>query len=366
MTDIELFRKHFTGFTFTDEDVSEKVEVGQSSGLSKAKGYTADTEILTSLGWMLFPQVKEILENEMSMFTTYNDYVQTRNELNKTNPKGLNDGGYVNTLRYNYAPLLIASITPYSYDEQVKSRVGDAGRVIFTQPTGFHQWFYTRNIVRIKMRGIDVRMTPYAEIVAKKKYRNGYTFVKTNDMYENQYEEYFYLGLNKFSRSISENFTPNKAHIMSQEAMVWWENVLRHELVNSDGRTTVERKQIFDAYVNRSGVENTNAFRANTGHIPGLDNIIQSYTPNSLIPTEINVEGRGAEIVSNEYATRYTGYRDYVYNITLPPHKNLIIRKFKAEESERKWIGKPLVVGDNSNKHIPENGSYITRKTMKG
>jgi hypothetical protein len=360
MTDIALFKKHFASFTFTDEDVTETVLQGQNSGLAKAKGYTDDTEVLTSQGWLLFSEVYDILESERNAFTAFDSYDSSRKELFRKNAESLDDKEYLRELRYSYNPLLVASVSPYNYDEDTKTRVGNSGRVVFTQPTGFHQWLYSRNIVRIKMRNIDIRMTPYAEVLVKKKYRGGYVFVKSNDMYENQYEEYFYLGLNKFNRSISETFTPTKAHIMDDGVLGWWERTLQKAFIAPDGRINPEHKNILDRYLNRTIAPNTS--KSTTGNVPGLEDIVLSYLPQSIIPTEINLEGRGAEIYPSEYITRYTGYKGSVYNLTVPPYKTLIVRKHKPDEGDNrwKWIGKPVVVGDASNKHLPDNGSFLT------
>ena len=366
MSDIAFFKKHFDELQITIDDLTEKGDVGVNSGLAKAKGYSVDTEVLTSEGWLLFPAVKDRLLAEMEMFKIYSTYASSRAELSNgdSGNKVFGDEELLRQYRYSYIPLLVASATPYDFNESTKERVGKSGRIVFTQPIGFHEWLYSRNIVRIKMRGIDVRMTPYAEIIAKRKYRNGYGFVKANDLYENKYGEYFYLGLNKFTRSISEKFTPIKAHIFSEGVISWWDNILRKTFISSDGQITPEHKEILTAWENRNTVETLNAIRANTGHILGLADIAGSYLPNSIIPSEIFVEGRGAEIIPNEYATRYAGYRDYVYNLSTLPYRNIIIRKHKPDESERKWLGKPLVVGDGSDKGMPENGNYITGKTV--
>jgi hypothetical protein len=355
LTDVGLFGKQWSQFVFTDEDFTERVDVGVNSGLVRAKGVTSDMEVLTSRGWLLFPEVRDILLDEREQFISFNSLVAGAKSLGVSGG-GVDLEGARN--RFNYEPLLVASVSPYQFDEVGKKRLGQSGRLVFVQPSGFHQWLYARSVVRVKMRGIDARMTPFLDVVAKRKYRPGYGFVKANDMYENRYGEYFYLGLNKFSRSIGETFTPGKAHIMDVKVLDWWEDSLRKAF---GGSSSVGRRNILEGFVNRVRVDTTNSFRANSGLVPGLDDVVSSFLPNVVVPTEVFVEGRGAEIVPADYVTRYSGYNDFVFNVTVEPYHTIVVRKHKPDESERKWVGKPFVVGDYSNKDVPANGSYLKR-----
>lgn len=353
MADIALFEEHFNDFVWTDADLTGVAEVGVNTGLANVKGFTADTEVLTSQGWLLFQEVKEILVAEREAWEAYHVFARSADELG-VRP----DAEMMQRLRFSFKPLLVASVSPYRFDEELKVRVGSAGNMFFVQPSGFHEWMYNRNIVRIKMRGIDIRVTPSVEFVGKRRFRPGYGFVKANDVYENQYEDYFYLFLNKFNRMITETFKPGKAHIMSSEVLSWWDGVLSDAVKDAGADVAVYRSMltVFRERVTVAGKV------ASDGFGPGLDAVAESYVPQSLIPVNVHVEGRGAEVFPKQYATRYTGYRDSVFNLSVEPYKTLVVRKHKPADSERKWIGKPVVVGDASVKSVPPNGSFFTRR----
>lgn len=353
VADIALFGSHFDSFVWVDEDLSGVGEVGVNSGLAKARGFTVDTEVLTSEGWLLFSEVRERLLAERVLWESYSAFVASLGGGSVSSV----DRVLLDEFRLGFVPLLVASVSPYVFDVESKERVGDSGRLVFVQPSGFQQWLYSRSLVRVKMRGLDLRMTTFADVVGKRKYRDGYGFVRANDLYENQYEEYFYLLLNKFSRSVGEVFKPGKAHIMSETILGWWESMLRSNVGDGD----VFAETLLSRFMSRSRVEDTNVFRAGSGHVPGLEDVVSSLLPGVVVPTEVFVEGRGAEVYPKEYATRYTGYRDYVYNLLVPPYNNIVVRKHKPEDSERKWVGKPVVVGDGSVKGVPVDGLYLRK-----
>jgi hypothetical protein len=353
VTDIALFKEHFGNFEWVEDDLTGSTENGQNSGLVRVKGFTADTEVLTSSGWLLFPEVKDILLAEKAAWDAFDSFMSSAAELGVEPDEGL-----LQRLRFSFKPLLVASVSPYKFNEELKERVTGSGEVVFVQPSGFYEWLYNRNIVRVKMRGIDIRVTPSVEFVAKRKFREGYGFVKANDVYENQYEEYFYLFLNRFNRMITETFKPGKAHIMSSDVLAWWDGLLRSTLREA-GLRSKSHAAIVTAFRGKAGLDSDGRVTV-SGVGPGLEGVVESYLPDSLVPVSVNVEGRGAEVFPKQYATRYSGYRDFVYNVTVPPYGTLIVRKHKPADSERKWIGKPVVVGDASMKSVPVNGGYLT------
>jgi len=299
MADIGLFDSHYDSFVFSSKDLTGEGEKGKSSGIVNVKGFTSDTELLTSRGWMLFDDLHEVLLEEKIVWERFVALRESYRELGK-----LSEFVSSETL---FDPILVATVSPYAYDEVKKEQVFDSGEVFFTQPTGFHHWVFNRLIVRTKLRGIDIRMSQYAEVVGKKKFRDEYSFIDGNTLYENQYEEYFYLLLNKFSKNIGETYNPKL-----------------------------------------------------------FGDKLASYKPREFIRTNVHVVGRGAEVYPSEYVTRYSGYLGDIYNVTVPPYGSLIIRKERektvsGDVSERPWVGKPVVVGDASNKFVFAKG-FKTRE----
>ncbi len=279
MADVSLFGEHFGSFVFSSLDLTGEGVKGKSSGIVNVKGFTSDTEVLTSRGWLLFEDLYEVLLNEKYL---WDKFVVARDAF------GGGAGGDV------FDPILVATVAPYRFDEVRRERLFDSGEVFFTQPTVFHHWVFNRLLVRVKLRGIDVRMSQYADVVGKRKFRGEYSFIDGNTLYENQYEEYFYLLLNRFSKAIGENYNPK---------------LFGEKLVG--------------------------------------------YKPREFVRAKFHVMGRGAEVYPTEYVTRYSGYVGDVYNVSVPPYNTLIVRKMRertgsGDLSERPWVGKPIVVGDGS------------------
>ena len=285
MADVSLFERHFDSFVFSSLDLSGEGVKGKSSGISNVKGFTSDTEVLTSRGWMLFEDLYEVLLNEKYL---WDKFVVARDAYR--------DAGSLDALVRDsvFDPILVATVSPYSFDEEKRERLFDSGEVFFTQPTAFHHWVFNRLLVRVKLRGIDVRMSQYADVVGKRKFRSEYSFIDGNTLYENQYEEYFYLLLNKFSKAIGENYNP----------------------------------KLFGEK-------------------------LEGYQPREFVRANFHVTGRGAEVYPTEYVTRYSGYVGDIYNVSVPPYNTVIVRKMRertltGDLSERPWVGKPIVVGDGS------------------
>ena len=294
MADIRLFGNHFDKFTFFDEDLLEKDISKSFTGITDVKGFTYDTEVLTSRGWMLFSDLYDVLLEEYMLWGKFSATYASHIELG-------NKGEFDMSL-YKYDPLLIATVSPYGFDEESKSAVEGSGRIFFAQPDGFYHWAYNRLITAVKLRGVSMRMSQYADVVARKRFKSEYEFVDANAMYGNRYSEYYYLLLNKFSKNIGENFNPKLS-----------------------------------------------------------GNKLDGFSPSTLVGTDIFVKGRGAEVYPSQYVTRYNGYSGDLYNVTVAPYHTVIVRKERdklvsGEESARAWSGKPVVVGDASNKNVFDGG----------
>lgn len=299
LADLRLFGEHYKSFIFFDEDLLEKDLSKSFTGITDVKGFTYDTEVLTSRGWMLFSDLYDVLLEEFVLWERFSKAYSSHLELRVVDEFDMS--GFV------FDPILVASVSPYVFDEDLKERVGDSGRVVFVQPTGFYHWRYNRLITSVKLRGISLRMSQYADVVGRKRFRDDYGFVDVNSVYGNRYGEYYYLLLNKFTHNIGDAFNP----------------------------------KLFGEK-------------------------LDGFVPDGLVGTDIYVKGRGAEVYPSEYVTRYNGYSGDLYNVTVLPYKSLIVRKERDKlvsgaDSVRAFAGKPTVVGDASNKHVYSGVGYRRR-----
>lgn len=287
MADIRLFGSHFEGFRFIDDNVAERpLHVdGKVKGNVDVKGFPKDTEVLTSRGWVAFPVLGEWLRAEYDLWERFVGGFNYHKAL------GLGvDSFPVNDFVYD--PVLVASVSPYDFSEEGKVSLG--GKVVFVQPSGFACWWYNKPVARIKMRGIDLRFTQYADVVARKRWKGGYGFVSMNDVVANRYGGYFYLMLNRFSRDIGGGFNPNI-----------------------------------------------------------IGGVLDGFKPLQILETQLSVVGRGAEVVPADYVTRYNGFVGEMFNVFVEPFHNVIVRKEKdrlvdGSFTKRAHSGKPTVVGDAS------------------
>lgn len=375
MADISLFGNHFGSFARVVEDYallgSDRV-VGRNNGLKNVKGYTDDMEVLTSRGWLLFEQVGDILLEEQRQ---WEDWVALQSSVKSLGVDFGGDPAYVRT-RYSYDPLLVASVSPYQYDEGVNvgGNVGKGGtglrrpgrpagvtaesellksagtgRVVFVQPTGFYQWNYDRPTLRLKMRGVDVTGTMWADYPVKRKYKPGYQFMRATKMYEVKYPEYFYLVLNKFSMDVGKDFVPARSVITSDEVREWWWG-----------------KQLESQWWEyRDGVRTPPSRVASQGRAWFLGEVAKTFQPRTVLPSTVLLQGKGAMLFPAASIHINNNYSGNVYNVTAPPHKTLIVRKERPRSKRnpqvtvgKHWEGNPTVVGDMSNKYVPPHGGY--------
>lgn len=300
VADLRLFGEHYKSFVFFDEDLLEKDISKSFTGIKDVKGFTYDTEVLTSRGWMLFSDLYDVLLDEFVLWERFAAAYASHLELRVDGEFDMS--GFV------FDPILVGTVSPYVFDEDLKERVGGSGRLFFVQPTGFYHWRYNRLITSVKLRGIQLRASQYADVVGRKRFREEYGFIDLNSVYGNRYGEYYYLLLNRFTHNVGENFNPKL-----------------------------------------SGKK------------------LDGYSPEGLVGTDIFVKGRGAEVYPSEYVTRYNGYSGDLYNVTVEPYKSIVVRKEKDKlvgggDSARAWAGKPTVVGDASNKHVFSGVGYRRRE----
>jgi hypothetical protein len=296
MADIRLFAKHFERFSWVSENVGERELIGSGvfKGFTDVKGFASDVEVLTSVGWLGFADVKNVLLGERELFdrmvVEYNHFVAVNGS-----GEGFPFDDFV------YVPLLVASVAPYDFVVPVEGKVSDGvsegGRVVFVQPSGFSEWVYGRSLVEVKLRGLDFSGSMYADVVAKRRWREGYGFVSLNDVYNNRYGGYFYLMLNRFNVDVGGGF------------------------------------------------------------VPQLGEVLNGFTPHMVVGSDVFVSGRGAEVVPVKNTSLVKRFNDRVFNVSVEPYHSVIVRKGRERRvdgslSVRPLLGKPVVVGDSVDKNV--------------
>lgn len=307
MADISMFGQHFANFGWVKEDVAQRetVGVGVFSGYTDVRGFADYMEVLTSVGWVSFSVLKDILIGEERLYQKFETDLAHH----------LATGGSRNTFpvsEYVYTPLLVASVSPYSFkfDGKVSEGVGSGGRVVFVQPTGFSEWVYERPAVSVKMRGLDFVGSVYGDVVAKKRWREEYGFVSLDALNSNRYGGYYYTLLNRFSKDVGGGF------------------------------------------------------------VPSLGNVLDGFVPLMKVASDVYVSGRGAVVNPVDNVSTVKEYSGSMFNVIVEPYHTVIVRRERERRVDgsvgnRPLSGKPVVVGDGFDKNVFVGYKSLDKRSIR-
>lgn len=188
------------------------------------------------------------------------------------------------------------------------------GAVVYATPTLFRSFVYDGFLSQIKMKGVDILTTRYADLLLKGKYAREWSFTLADNVSRHKASGSNYLLLDKFNQDLYGEYEPREGLRVRLDAPITL-YPMKH---------AVWRKvdDLFPLYAVDAA-----------GHRQKIDRT----------RTEINV-----------------------YNVDIEPHHTLIIRRGRKNNNPRTpWIGNPVVVGDGSDKSVARFQKLLALKDSK-
>ena len=198
------------------------------------------------------------------------------------------------------------------------------GEVSFVRPGRFIYYNYSGRLAHIKMKGVDILTTLFADMWLKPKYGRAWKFVLADDVIRNVHSSANYQMVNKFSVDMYGLYSPQEELGSSIELPVIGVDKKPVDAVSSSLRAFIDAPITLypKRHAKRERVWNfySHNFIANDGSLVEVDRI----------RSEVGC-----------------------FNVDIDPYHNLIIRRGRKDNNPRTlWIGGPVVVGDGSDKSL--------------
>lgn len=210
------------------------------------------------------------------------------------------------------------------------------GEVVFTRPSRFMFYQYEGRLVHVKLRGVDMLTTSFADWWLKPKYSRGWKFVLGDDVVRNTGGNYQML--NKFNVDMYGDWRPDVAGVLGSELLLTGSVSGVGELGKGSGSKS-------------------------TGVL--LDAVSSSVnclvdSPITVFPKKSVKRRRVWDLFSFETVDPETGVMvaaDRVqvdvpcFNVVVEPYHNVIVRRGRKDDNPRTlWVGGPVVFGDGLDK----------------
>lgn len=280
------------------------------------RAYPEGTEVLTELGWLPFASLynSDYLGQPIP-------FIGNGRALPGYTPKELQWGQWATLEAF---PSL-GTVNPVT------------GEIVFIQPSRFIYYNYEGRLAHIKMKGVDILSTLFADLWLKPKYGRNWKFVLGDDVIRNNHPSANYLMINKYNRDMYGYYNP--ASDITGETLL---------PVIGNGQPVKALTSDLIAYIN---------------------------SPITLYPKKHSKRERVWSFYNHNYVSESGEYVNVdrlrtevsCFNVDIAPYHNLIIRRGRVNENPRTlWVGGPVVVGDGSDKSLLRVNSIIGGATGGG
>lgn len=278
------------------------------------RAFPASVELLTEVGWVDFQAL-------------FND--KYLGAVVPFTGNGYNVGGY-GVKDHPWGQWEVTDLFP---------RIGSvnpvSGEVVFVRPSKFIFYQYEGRLVHVKMRGVDMLTTLFADWWLRPKYGRGWKFVLGDDVVRNTGGNYQLL--NKFNVDMYGEWRPDVAGLLGEELML--------------GGSV-------------SGVSGLGSGRAggNGVLLDAVGSGIKCFVDSPIVvhPKKHVKRRRVWDLFSFETVDPVTGLKvaaDRVqvdvpsFNVVVEPFHNIIVRRGRKDDNPRTlWVGGPVVFGDGLDK----------------
>lgn len=199
-----------------------------------------------------------------------------------------------------------------------------SGDIVFVRPSRFIYYNYSGRLAHLKMKGVDILTTLFADMWLKPRYGRAWKFVLADDVIRNSHSSANYQLLNKFNHDMYGMWNPQPLLGASTQLDIIGVNKKPVEALTSslkafvDAPITVYPKK----HAKRERIWN-----------------FYSYNYVAEDGTYVEVDRIKTDVPC--------------FNVDIDPYHNLIIRRGRKDNNPRTlWIGGPVVVGDGSDKSV--------------
>lgn len=285
-------------------DFLPKAPTAPDSGRWKPvqRGYPRGTEVLTELGWVDF----------LSLYSS-----EFLGEPVPFVGNGRNAPGFgMKNLEWGQWECLpafprLASMNPVT------------GDVVFVKPSKFMFYNYEGRLAHLKMKGVDVLSTIFADMWLKPKYGRAYKFVLADDVIRNVHSSANYQMVNKFNFDMYGLWSPSS--LLGEPIVLQGVGV-----DNSVEGLSSSLKAFVDAPITVN--PKRHAKRQRIWSFYNYDYVAEDGSLVEVDRVRTDVE---------------------CFNVDIAPYHNLIIRRGRKDDNPRTlWVGGPVVVGDGMDKSI--------------